>query len=146
MWFKLTTLVVIDTDCTGSCKSNYHMITATTAPHYILHHKLVFLILKGLLTFIIYVHSIIYNNLAFGRLLKSDHIGFLTRGVLVISDHWCNICSLSYSYIGDFWVRCFRSLYRSLWYTSFLSLLVELNIFLFAQYQIKMCLIQSAFC
>ena len=28
--FKLTTLVVIDTDCIGSCKSNYHMIM--TAP------------------------------------------------------------------------------------------------------------------
>jgi hypothetical protein len=26
----ITTLVVIDTDCTGSCKSNYHMITTTT--------------------------------------------------------------------------------------------------------------------
>jgi hypothetical protein len=25
--FELTTLVVIDTDCIGSCKSNYHMIT-----------------------------------------------------------------------------------------------------------------------
>ena len=25
-------LVVIDTDCTGSCKSNYHTITVTTAP------------------------------------------------------------------------------------------------------------------
>jgi hypothetical protein len=24
--------VVIGTDCTGSCKSNYHTITATTAP------------------------------------------------------------------------------------------------------------------
>jgi hypothetical protein len=29
--FELTTLVVIDTDCMGSCKSNYHMITTTTA-------------------------------------------------------------------------------------------------------------------
>ena len=28
----ITTLVVIDTDCTGSCKSNYHMIVTTTAP------------------------------------------------------------------------------------------------------------------
>ena len=28
----ITTLVVIDTDCTGSCKSNYHMIATTTAP------------------------------------------------------------------------------------------------------------------
>jgi hypothetical protein len=29
--FKLTTLVVIGTDCTGNCKSNYHMITTMTA-------------------------------------------------------------------------------------------------------------------
>jgi hypothetical protein len=29
-WFELTTLVVINTDCTGNCKSNYH--TITTAP------------------------------------------------------------------------------------------------------------------
>ena len=28
--FELTTLVVIGSDCTGSCKSNYHMITTTT--------------------------------------------------------------------------------------------------------------------
>ena len=28
--FELTTSVVIGTDCTGSCKSNYH--TITTAP------------------------------------------------------------------------------------------------------------------
>jgi hypothetical protein len=26
-------LMVIGTDCTGSCKSNYHMITTMTAPH-----------------------------------------------------------------------------------------------------------------
>ena len=30
--FKLTTVVVIDTDCIGSCKSTYHMIMTTTAP------------------------------------------------------------------------------------------------------------------
>jgi hypothetical protein len=29
--FKLTTLVVIGTDCTGSCKSNYHTIITNTA-------------------------------------------------------------------------------------------------------------------
>jgi hypothetical protein len=28
--FKLTTLVVMGTDCIGSCKSNYHMITTTS--------------------------------------------------------------------------------------------------------------------
>ena len=31
--FELTTSVVIGIDCIGSCKSNYHTITATTAPH-----------------------------------------------------------------------------------------------------------------
>ena len=30
--FTFTTSVVIGTDCIGSCKSNYHTITATTAP------------------------------------------------------------------------------------------------------------------
>ena len=30
--FELTTLLVIETDCTGSCKSNYHTITTTTVP------------------------------------------------------------------------------------------------------------------
>ena len=35
--FKLTTLVVVGTDCTGSCKSNYHMIM--TAPTCQCHAK-----------------------------------------------------------------------------------------------------------
>jgi hypothetical protein len=30
--FELTTLVVIGTDCIGSYKSNYHMITTTMVP------------------------------------------------------------------------------------------------------------------
>jgi hypothetical protein len=30
--FELATLVVIGTDCIGSCKSNYHMITTTMTP------------------------------------------------------------------------------------------------------------------
>ena len=29
---EIQTIVVIGTDCTGSCKSNYHMITTKTAP------------------------------------------------------------------------------------------------------------------
>jgi hypothetical protein len=36
MGFELTTLVVICTDCTASCKSNYHTITITTAPYEIM--------------------------------------------------------------------------------------------------------------
>ena len=31
--FQLTTLVVIESDCTDSCKSNYNTITPTTAPY-----------------------------------------------------------------------------------------------------------------
>jgi hypothetical protein len=31
--FELATLVVIGTDCTGSCKSNYHTITTTTVQY-----------------------------------------------------------------------------------------------------------------
>jgi hypothetical protein len=30
--YELTTSMVIGTDCIGSCKSNYHTITAMTAP------------------------------------------------------------------------------------------------------------------
>ena len=33
--FELTTSVVIGTDCTGSCKSNYHTIRAMMAPMYL---------------------------------------------------------------------------------------------------------------
>ena len=38
--FKLTTSVVIGTHCIGSCKSNYHTITATTAPQIRMHPHL----------------------------------------------------------------------------------------------------------
>ena len=30
--FELVTLLVLDTDCIGSCKSNYHTVMTTTAP------------------------------------------------------------------------------------------------------------------
>ena len=38
--FELITLVVMGTDCIGSCKSNYHRITITTAPYCDLIYKL----------------------------------------------------------------------------------------------------------
>ena len=34
--FQLTSLVVISTDCTGSCKSNYRTITTTTVSPFVL--------------------------------------------------------------------------------------------------------------
>ena len=48
--FELTTSVVIAFDFIGSCKSNYHTITATTAPH----HHLVFFF-KLLLLLYVYI-------------------------------------------------------------------------------------------
>jgi hypothetical protein len=33
--FKLTSFMVISTDCIGSCKSKYHMNMATTTPLYL---------------------------------------------------------------------------------------------------------------
>jgi len=38
--FELTTLVVIGTDCTGSCRSNFHTITTTTWTLKEIHLKL----------------------------------------------------------------------------------------------------------
>ena len=44
--FELTTSVVIGADCIGSCKSNYHTITATTAPDRIMTYLISELILS----------------------------------------------------------------------------------------------------
>jgi len=48
--FELTALVVIGTDCIGSCKSNYHMITTTEAPRMIVHmQRSIYKLIKNLL-------------------------------------------------------------------------------------------------
>jgi len=39
---ELKSLVVIGTDCTGSCKSNYHTITTTTTPIYFRSYQIVY--------------------------------------------------------------------------------------------------------
>ena len=46
--FKLTMIVVIGTDCTGNCKSNYHKITTTTAPISIEIHLICYFVIKQL--------------------------------------------------------------------------------------------------
>jgi hypothetical protein len=57
--FKLTTLVVVGTDCIGSCKSNYHMITTTMA------HNTVWLLCQN--NNILYI-ELIYSDINFLRL------------------------------------------------------------------------------
>jgi hypothetical protein len=61
---KLTTLVVVGTNYTGSCKSNYHTITITTTPWhlYILSgSKYKFYTDKSELDFIYIMKKTIYN-------------------------------------------------------------------------------------
>ena len=67
--FKLTTLVVVSTDCTGSCKSNYHMITTTTSLIFIWFRNIIVfwclkkIILPAVFMFInnyMYIHGDVY--------------------------------------------------------------------------------------
>ena len=53
--FELTTSVVVGTDSIGNCKSNYHAITSTTAPH------LLFEIFKRKLSFYVRVVQISFS-------------------------------------------------------------------------------------
>jgi hypothetical protein len=53
--FEFTTLVVISTDCIGSCKSNYHTITTTTVPK--CGENLYVDIIKLFAIFILFLHS-----------------------------------------------------------------------------------------
>ena len=43
--FELTTLVVMGTDCIGSYKSNYHTITTTTAPMFLVKQRIIWFLL-----------------------------------------------------------------------------------------------------
>jgi len=62
--FKLTTLVLIGTDCIGSCKSNYHVITNMKPPSPNLNND---------------DHDLVYNNQI---CTKTKHITGLIRGVV----------------------------------------------------------------
>jgi hypothetical protein len=61
--FELTTSVVIGTDCIGSCKSNYHTITATTAPNFGLSEKNISNFYKELDICSIYVNTLSYSHM-----------------------------------------------------------------------------------
>ena len=64
--FGLTTLVVIVTDCIGSCKSNYHMITTTMAP---------------------VIFRSIYGNKFFDTIIHLNYVNFqnkILKGMLLI--------------------------------------------------------------
>jgi hypothetical protein len=73
-WFDLTISVVTGTDCIGRCKSNYHTITATTAPNlmwysnindyhkYNIFNRKIFLLIIGSLKF---KESVVFSRYPF---------------------------------------------------------------------------------
>jgi hypothetical protein len=71
--FELTTLVVIDTDCTGSCKSNYHTITTTSAPLLLYNDNVIYLYCSRLLK--VQIHC----GLFVGGLVSYVHYLYLFR-------------------------------------------------------------------
>ena len=86
--FELTTSVVIGTDCTGSCKSNYHTITTTTAPYYTLVTDC-----KNKMT---------NHRIAFFLTLPS--FCFLHSNSKITSwcpTNWCTGCKQLFKYFGD---------------------------------------------
>ena len=74
--FELTTSVVIDTDCIGSCKSNYHTITATTVPGLLLDSTLTIhcILYKPFIVF--YIDLSLYSILTFHCILYWPFIVF----------------------------------------------------------------------
>ena len=68
--FELTTSVVIGTDCIGSCKSNYHTITATTAP---ISHQ----------TTVILWYVVTYNTYFCGQSCGT-HLSYITINVVIM--------------------------------------------------------------
>jgi hypothetical protein len=67
--FELTTSVVIGTDCIGSCKSNYHTITATTAPYINMKYSLkgIYIYTCSVCTHVLWLHVYIYRGFKVGR-------------------------------------------------------------------------------
>jgi hypothetical protein len=66
MGFKLTTLVVIGTDCIGKYKSNYHTIMTTTAPYIKLKSEVCLLAVN----YHLYMDILIWTNLVIWWLLQ----------------------------------------------------------------------------
>ena len=60
--FELTTSVVIGTDCIGSCKSNYHTITTTTAPTENITRTVIVWHRTTIKLLLLYIYTLIKDN------------------------------------------------------------------------------------
>ena len=139
---KLTS-VVIDTDCIGSCKSNYHMITTTTASIWrqrtilIMINEVILYIFLDLvywwnvliyhLCILLKIHVILYNEACLGRSLFLTTKCRLARQVDSSSQSWFDVrdgCLFCW-----YWWNCWPSLFKpslgEMWVLAML-ILVEL--------------------
>jgi hypothetical protein len=71
-WFELTTSIAIETDCIGSCNSNYHTITATTVPVnvVVVNMTLIWLVALWNSPYILYRAAHIYRVDVFSKVYK----------------------------------------------------------------------------
>jgi hypothetical protein len=117
--FELTTSVVICTDCIGSCKSNYHTITATTAPWC--------MVLKILVNWRTMKSTISVNNLTkswhYWRKCLISETAEPMKPKLYISGHWmflflvCNcvcafLCQSENQCDGYYWSNLIYALWE----------------------------------
>jgi hypothetical protein len=80
--FELTTLVVIGTDYTGSCNTNYNTITTTTAPEVHREKDFTFLTIciNKRAVFRIYMHFRLYAKMSFSYL----YISFYRKPLIIV--------------------------------------------------------------
>ena len=114
--FELTILVVIGTDYTGSCKSNYHTITTTAVP--ILYRRTIYASCRRRLftwnlcnskksNYNIHVHTsssiIKYTCTSFGNREKSEPLSYF---VCVCMFAYSDVQHFVLTYVFTFWVPC----------------------------------------
>jgi hypothetical protein len=89
--FKLTTSVVICTDCIGSCKSNCHSITTTTVPHQFYEITINYFCLRGMT-----IYLIVRNKSHLNTVLLLLSISFGLILIFYIPSKWPKLMTFEY--------------------------------------------------
>jgi hypothetical protein len=99
--FELTILVMIGTDCTGSCKSNHHTITTTTAPY-----------IKILILFP-YIFNLLAKKYHILRSMDFDHSKLSSYDGVVSKECWWHwpmlVIDLFYYYLAFIYFKLLKS-------------------------------------
>ena len=94
--FELTTLVVIGTDCIGSCKSNYHTITTTPQ---INMRLLLYLVVIYFIWFLMMINLLFQNSVHSWMLGNNKSIKKKILGRLIFLSEWVIAKRYFFSYI-----------------------------------------------